>query len=423
MAEPLATPAQAKAPSAQGNYSVSKGKPSDADEKPVKNLRIRFWGVQGSCPLFPEYYEVEEYNRMIARELIGKILNDLQHHISNGGSCTVEDILGGPVNDTNIAAYQQRLGDSTLPVYGGDTTCISIETPDGDTIVIDGGSGIRNCSKFYTQRWPADKPRQVFIFGTHEHLDHRSGLPFSQFCFLRPPFTLHVYGSAQFLHALDQRYGIFSRQLGPSAHLDDPIDYRVMAANFNGYELRNDNIPDARRAPGPLSWPVLDVNDPIRIHGTTITAFDVYHGATRCLAYKIQHGPATFLFCTDHELRHGKPDDPRQAASLAAEERIRAHCRGVDAAYFDGQYFRDEYNGTKGIGVTMAVSRVDWGHGCVEDVIQRTAETGMKKVFIGHHDPERTWYAKLELGRWIEQQCFGKPYTIELAKSEDVIDL
>jgi hypothetical protein len=95
----------------------------------------------------------------------------------------------------------------------------------------------------------------------------------------------------------------------------------------------------------------------------------------------------------------------------------------VDTAYFDGQYFRDEYNGTKGIGVTMAVSRVDWGHGCIEDIIERSAKCGIKRSYIGHHDPERTWVAKLELGHWLEQQCEGKPYTIELAKSEDVLDL
>jgi hypothetical protein len=113
----------------------------------------------------------------------------------------------------------------------------------------------------------------------------------------------------------------------------------------------------------------LDAAQPLHINNTTVTAFDVYHGPVRCLAYKIQHGPASFLFCTDHELRHGaQPADPRQAESAMRDASLVEHCRGVDVAYFDGQYFRAEYDGNRGIGSTMAVSRVDWGHGCVEDI-------------------------------------------------------
>src|SRR5258708_7956257 len=113
--------------------------PTAAGEKPIRDLRIRFWGVQGSCPLFPEAYEVVEYERMIARNLLGKILVDIQKCGSNGSGCRVEDLLGGPPTDANIDAYQQRLGMSNLPVYGGDTTCVSIETADGDLLIIDGG--------------------------------------------------------------------------------------------------------------------------------------------------------------------------------------------------------------------------------------------------------------------------------------------
>jgi hypothetical protein len=394
-----------------------------ADERPIANLRIRLWGVQGSCPLFPEAYEVDEYKRMLHQDLLKRVLNDLQRHSQNGSGCTVEDLLHGPINDANLAAYQQRLGEDYLPVYGGDTTCASIETADGNILVIDGGSGIRNCSKFFTGsgRWPQDRPRQVYIIGTHEHLDHRSGLPFCQFCFVRPPFTLHVYGSFQFLRALDERYGVFSRQISSSAHLDDPIDYRVMAATFRGYEMRNKQAPVPEVAP---PWEVRDVNEPVRIGNTSITAFDVYHGSCRCLAYKIQHGPASFVFCTDHELRHGAdPADKRQAQSHAADARLVDACRGVDAAYFDAQYFRDEYDGKKGIGVTMPVSRVDWGHGCMEDVVARVKLCRIKRAYIGHHDPERTWVARLGVDRWLEEQFAGLPYKVALAKSEDMLDL
>src|SRR6185436_20723441 len=69
-----------------------------------------------------------------------------------------------------------------------------------------------------------------------------------------------------------------------------------------------------------LPWRVHDMSEPVRIGETSVTAFEVYHGVTDCLAYKIRHGDVSFVFCTDHELRHGDdPTDPRQAKSTAAE--------------------------------------------------------------------------------------------------------
>jgi hypothetical protein len=281
------------------------------------------------------------------------------------------------------------------------------------------------------QRWPVNKPRELYLFGTHEHLDHRSGLPFSQFCYIKPPFTLHLYGSHRFLNVLDERYGIFSRSLRPTVHLDDPIDFRMMAAKFRGVELRNEQFPDFEPESGLPPWQVRDVNMPVQIGSTLVTAFDVYHGPTRCLAYKVQHGDVSFIFCTDHEIRRG-PDasDPRQAQSAQAEARLVEQCRGVTVAYFDGQYFLEEYLGRRGIGNLPPVSRLDWGHGCVEDIVKRAKECKIGRTYVGHHDPERTWPAKLELDRWLmgQSQANGSPRgsvsgSIELAKSEDFVDL
>jgi hypothetical protein len=392
---------------------------------PIRNMRLCFWGVQGSCPLFPESSEVDEYKRMISMDLLQRLLADMQaKSFANGGSVNVEDLLGGPVSDSALDGYLKKLGVSTLPVYGGDTTCISIETADGNILVFDGGSGIRNCSKHVVNGWLAGRPREIHIFGSHEHLDHRSGLPFSQFCYVRPPFTLNIHGGYRFLSALDERYGLFSRKLSATTHLDDPIDYRVLSASFKGIELRHPKLDDGWNGGEDFPRAIRDVNEPIVVGNTQIRAFDVYHGGTRCLAYKVTHGPSSFVFCTDHELRRGNdPTDPREAESHAAEDRITEFCHGVDVAYFDGQYFLEEYLGRKGIGVTPAVSRVDWGHGCIEDVIDRSRRCGVRRTIIGHHDPERSWPERLRVDRWLQSECAGQPYTVELAQAESVIDL
>src|SRR5271163_3498097 len=88
---------------------------------PIKNLRICFWGVQGSCPLFPEATEVEEYKRLVAIDAIQRVLDDVQRNSRGGTGCRVEDLLGGPASKQSLEAYQRKLGTADLPVYGGDT--------------------------------------------------------------------------------------------------------------------------------------------------------------------------------------------------------------------------------------------------------------------------------------------------------------
>jgi hypothetical protein len=396
---------------------------SDVPSTPVRNLRVRFWGVQGSCPMFPEPREVDEYRWLVARDALKRMILDLRAR-AGGGAVSVEALLDKLDADDALAAYHKKLGESVVPVYGGETTCAVVETSEGNVIVIDGGSAIRNASKHMIRTWPAAKPREINILATHEHLDHRSGLPFCQFCFARPPFDIRIHSTRQFLKALDVRYGIYSKRITPQTYYDDPIDYRMMSAKFTGFEIPG---PDDRA--DPQDWGAHPPDQPIRIGSTVITPFDVYHGPTRCLAYKIVHGAATFVFCTDHELRHAAPgaaadeSDPRRQKSLAAERILRRHCEGADLAYFDGQYHLDEYFGKTGIGVTAAVPRIDWGHGTIEDAVDRARDCHIKHTLIGHHDPERSWPERLGLDVQLAAQSQHMAGRIELAQSDMTVEL
>ncbi|MDB5321783.1 MAG: hypothetical protein JWN40_3414 [Phycisphaerales bacterium] len=393
---------------------------SAADDKPIDNLRIRFWGVQGSCPMFPEPHEVEEYRWMVAQDALQRALRDVRQKAA-GGTAAMERLIAMADDDAALMKYLRKLGASELPVYGGETTCVSVETPEGNVLMLDGGSGIRNGSKHLIENW-GDRSRLLYLLASHGHLDHRSGLPFSQFCFVRPAFDIQIYGTRSFLGALDQGYGILSRQITQQMYYDDPIDYRIMSASFEGIEIPSGEEPADDEISHP--WRVHEFDQPIQIGATTVTPFDVYHGPTRCLAYKIVHGSKTFVFCTDHELRHGTdPLDPRQQKSLAAEARLIEHCQDADLAYFDGQYFLDEYFGRKRIGLTAAVPRMDWGHGCIEDVIARCRACRVKHTLIGHHDPERSWQDRIRMDHDLAQENTNGGYRIELAKSDVTIDL
>ena len=109
--------------------------------------------------------------------------------------------------------------------------------------------------------------------------------------------------------------------------------------------------------------------------------------------------------------------------SLRADQELEEMCRGADLAYFDGQYTHEEYFGRKPIGPTPAVSRVGWGHGCIEDILKRVTNTGIKHVLIGHHDPERSWPAQVAMDENLQNFCAGKDFNVELARDGHTIEL
>ena len=386
---------------------------------PVKNLRVTFWGVRGSCPIFPAPHEVEEFSRQISVLSVFQTLQDVAKKAAEqGGTIDIEKIIGGPLTQTTVDAYQKKLGQPDLPIYGGETTCVEVETAEGNIIILDAGSGIRHSALRLVKRWQSREDRVLHLFCSHEHLDHRSGIAFSRFCFAKPPFNINVYGTGHMLRALDTLFGIFSRDISVTTHFDDPLDYRLMSARYHGYELRDAANPPGSKRP----WNVIDIAEPVKIGKTTVTAFPVYHGNCPCLAYKIEHEGSSFVFCTDHERRHGEdPEDPRQKASMEAEERLIEHCMNADAAYFDGQYFLAEYLGQKGIGSAPPTPRMDWGHSCIEDIIARVQRCRIRNTFIGHHDPDREWPEQVQMDRDLE--ALGKNFRVQLARGDFTIDI
>lgn len=385
-----------------------------------QNLRVTFWGVQGSCPIFPTQGEVDEYCERVAAFTVQRTLADIAQRMETG-ECTPQ-MLRAMATPRQASEYQRKFGLPKLPVYGGDTTCIEVQTCESNTILFDMGSGIRDFSRRALSSHRDGAARVLHVFATHEHLDHRNGLPFASVLFDRKnPYTVHIYGTRQVLTALDDRYGIYSHRLSSISHIDDPLDYSVIAATFTGTEICTASSP---RASEGYTWPVWQVGVPIQVGATTVTPFEVYHGITQCLAYKVQHGPSSFVFCTDHELRHGSdPADPRQVRSIAAERRLLEYCQNADVVYFDGQYFLDEYTGQAGIGSGPPVPRMDWGHSCIEDVISRVQTCNIRRAFIGHHDPERLWGERFEVDQQLLRICAEKPYQIELAKAGNTIVL
>lgn len=388
----------------------------------IAHLRIHFYGTQGSGSIFPSAAEREAFNRQISVELLTQVFDDLGRHADGSGriNATVEEIIGGPVTPRMLLAYAQRFDVPEPRVYGGWTTCVHIETVDGYDIVLDCGSGFRNCARALQEKWGTRPERDLHLFGSHSHLDHTEGFDQAAVCF-DPRNRLHIYGNDQFLRALDLNLGIFTRQVAQAVQgVQTPIFFGVMPATFEACTI-GEAPPPSRERPS-LNGSSHRLEQPIRLGGTTVTPFEVFHPAP-CLGYRIEHGGRVFVFCTDHELWHGDPSDPSHTSSRDAEARLVKHATGADLLYRDGQYLRVEYDGLMGIGGSGAIPRAGWGHSCMEDVIAMAGECGVRLTLIGHHDPNRDWSERNWLDESMLRRTAGSPHRVEFARAETVYDL
>lgn len=391
----------------------------------VKNLRIRFYGIQGSGSTFPSARESADLQERMEYELLKQVFEDLHKHLE-GDNClatSLADYLGGPVDRKTLHKYRQRFDIEPPRIYGGWTTCMHVETADGVDIVLDCGSGFRNCAQDLQAKWGDKKERHLHIFGSHSHFDHTEGFDQAAVCF-DPRNTLHLHANYQYLYSLNSYLGIFSRYVPDDVlGVQTPINFSNMPAKFKGTEIRDPADPILATKAQNVHWEIHDINRPIQLGETRITAIEVYHPAP-CLAYKIERGGKKFIYCTDHELRHGPaPDDPAQQKSEAAEARLKTHARGADAMYRDGQYLKSEYDGLTGIGSSGAVPRLDWGHSCIEDVEEMALECGVKQTYIGHHDPNREWSERNWIDEALARGSKSRCEKIELARAGTVIDL
>ncbi|WP_299413188.1 MBL fold metallo-hydrolase [Acaryochloris sp. IP29b_bin.148] len=402
--------------------------------KDIENLRIHFYGVQGSGSIYPSLQDRQAYQKVTDCELLNQVFTNLQQQTGPEGrlNATIEELIGGPLNRKTLEAYRAQFDMPTARIYGGWTTCIRIETADGFDIVLDCGSGFRVCAKDIVKKWRylegdgqniANNHRHLYIFGSHSHYDHTEGFDQAAVCF-DPCNHIHVYANRQYLQALDQILGIFSHQVDFRLKgVQTPLSYELMPAHFYAYEIRDFQVDPPSPAGDKLVHQYHDLSQHIQIGETTLYPFEVFHPSP-CLAYRIERGGKVFIFCTDHELRRGlEPDHPLQIASLEAEERLCQQSVNADVLYRDGQFLRIEYDGDLGIGSPYGISRLDWGHSCIEDVLDMAVRCQVKHTFIGHHDPNRDWLERNWWDETLQRKSEQTGLNFELAQAETVIDL
>lgn len=300
---------------------------------------ITYWGATGTltAPLRPA-------------EVTDKMVRALQTLIERN---RLADLQPGPDLETNI---RRRLNEE-LPFhlrssYGGNTTCIEVQTPDA-LLILDCGTGFRELGLALAARWQSpDAQRTAHVLLSHPHIDHISGTPyFVPYYDLENHFTLH--GSPDTL----RDFGALFDPKSATSRRYFPPTYEQMQA-IKGFQ----SIPPG----GSFS-----------IGSTHIRTHALTHPGN-CLAYRLENAGRAFVFATDHE----------QVGTAAGG--LAAFAHGADILYTEGQYTRGEYEGRDKIGGSPAQPRLGWGHTPLEICVSTAVAAGVRELHLGHRDPSRS---------------------------------
>ena len=226
-------------------------------------------------------------------------------------------------------------GPSTVR-YGGNSVCVQVELADDTRIVLDAGTGLRECGKHL-----AGHAGAIHICITHPHWDHVIGLPF--------------FGP---LYVPDTRIVMHPMTAAGSERMRNPI-------LFDG-----EHFP-VRFADLPAQIERAAVEPEHRIGSARITAIALNHPGG-CNGFRIDDDDGTSLcYLTDNELDppSGLVTPPAALARFAA---------GASLIIHDAQYLPADLPAKRG-----------WGHSQVDDVLALARDAEARAVALFHHDPDR----------------------------------
>lgn len=254
-------------------------------------------------------------------------------------------------------------------IYGGNTTCVQIELPHSDDLLIlDSGTGIRNLGNYLTE-FKEEVKGHIFI--THPHWDHIQGFPFfkpiynpdNHFDIHMPP---QVNGGC-----MEILSGHLTKTFFPVTleMIDANIEYVTQTGErqqYDGYEVE-----------------YMLANHPIN------TAI-----------YKIHIAGKQIVFCPDNELT---PIEQKTEAYFY--KKLKEFFYGVDLLIHDAQFNKSSYK-----------KKVGWGHSAWETTVDFAIRSKVKNLFLTHHDPDSNDSHLKYLDQHV-QNVYGDQFeSIQLAK-------
>ncbi len=229
--------------------------------------------------------------------------------------------------------------------FGGNTSCLSADL-DGNVVIFDAGTGIRNLGNALLER--KERPKLDMSL-SHVHWDHIQGFPFFGPGY-REGYQIDVYGRGKADNTLGE---ILAGQMeGPNF----PVSLHQLGAKFTYTDI----VPGQSVAIRSLA-------------GETVAKVTCAQGChpNGVLVYRLDdlRRKTASAYATDTEHYANRMD--ANIGDLA---------KGADLLIYDGMYTPEEYEAKyKG-----------WGHSTWEKGFELARYAGVKRYVVFHHDPGHT---------------------------------
>ena len=281
-------------------------------------MRVRFWGVRGSLP---SPMSTETYQKKLAMALVAA-----QNVTFN--------------SPAEIAEFSKRLAPQLRRVVGGNTPCVEVFTKDGERLILDAGSGIRELGHALLTNAANDETarKQIHLLFSHTHWDHIMGFPFFPPLYQKD-WEIHCYGGHE---DLEER-------------LRNQHDPRNFPVSFDAFvpKIHVETIP---------------MLESQMINGFMVTAGILDHPGDS-FAYKIEHNGETVVYATD-----GAFNDETKMGILSKA----GFFKDADAIIFDSMLTYHE---------AITIKR-DWGHSAASIGVDICLRENIKRLVLFHHNPD-----------------------------------
>ncbi|CAN5597420.1 hypothetical protein BH20VER1_BH20VER1_10070 [soil metagenome] len=366
--------------------------------QPTKIIVIsgRDYGVDRASALEAgaDEYLVKPITWELLTDTIDRVLPQAARKLANGAGPEVQ--FHTPSTRLKLWGVRGSIpvpGPSTVR-YGGNTSCVEVRA-DGEIIVLDAGSGIRQLGMDLEKEF-GERPVQLTLLITHTHWDHIQGLP----------FFLPAYNQKNQIRVLGYegaRAGLAAILAGQMETPFFPVSLKDLPSNIAIEELKEMEFSIGK----------------VRVR----SMFANHPGI--CAGYRLYTSGGSIAYFPDNEphellkvaIAERDNTSLAEAKEFARTERAKLveFLAGADVLILDTQYTDEEYQ-----------KHIGWGHGALSRVVSIALDADVKKLILFHHDPahddgmldhmvERARLLVLERGKHLEVEAGREGAEIWLA--------